>query len=278
MISGFVLAKPGEKISKSKSNDSNSPMALIETHSADAIRYWAANSKLGTDTFFSEEELKISKRFINKLYNAAKFAVMQLEDFVKPEQFDESGLLPVDRWILERVNETTIKAAGLLEDYEIGQARHEIDSLFWKDFCDFYIEIAKERLYQPLKHGEEQRYSGQIAVYYSLLGILKLYAIYTPYVTEAIYQDFYRSREKEISLHQTIWTTKETNSVYIEFGGHLKEVIAEVRRNKTEKQMSMKDTIPELIITCPRKFRDFYRKSEKDIKACTGAEKIIIRN
>ncbi|MBQ9119429.1 MAG: valine--tRNA ligase [Lachnospiraceae bacterium] len=278
MISGFVLAKPGEKISKSKNNGSNSPMALIETHSADAIRYWAANSKLGTDTFFIEEELKISKRFINKLYNAAKFAIMQLEDFVLPEQYDEAELLPIDRWILERVNETTKKAISLLEDYEIGQARHEIDNLFWKDFCDYYIEIAKERLYQPEKHGAKERYSGQIAVYYSLLGILKLYAIYTPYVTEYIYQDFYTRFEKEASLHQTIWETKPENTIYIEFGEHLKDIIAEVRKNKTEKQMSMKDTIPELIITCPKRFRDFYRKSEKDIKACTGAEKVIIRN
>lgn len=277
MISGFVLAKPGEKISKSKNNDANSPMALIENHSADAIRYWAANSKLGTDTFFSEDELKISKRFINKLYNAAKFAIMQLEDFEKPKEYDLSKLLPVDRWILERVNETTIRAASLLDEYEIGQARHEIDNLFWKDFCDYYIEIAKERLYQPEKHGAEQRYSGQIAVYYSLLGILKLYAIYTPYVTEYIYQDFYRKYEQEISLHQTTWITKETNQAYVAFGEHLKEIIAEVRKRKTEKQMSMKDTIPELIITCPKKYRDFYRQSEMDMKACTGAEKIILR-
>ncbi len=278
MISGFVLAKPGEKISKSKNNDANSPLHLVDTHSADAIRYWAANSKLGTDTFFSEDELKISKRFLNKLYNAAKFAIMQLEDFEKPEQFDETKLLPIDRWILQRVNETTIKATSLLEDYEIGQARHEIDNLFWKDFCDYYIEIAKERLYQPQKHGAEQRYSGQIAVYYSLLGILKLYAIYTPYVTEYIYQDFYRKFENEISLHQTTWETKKGEEIYIEFGEHMKEIIADVRKKKTENQMSMKDSIPELIITCPRKFREFYKLSEKDIKACTGAEKIIIRN
>ena len=277
MISGFVLAKPGEKISKSKNNASSSPMALAERHSADAIRYWAANTKLGTDTFFSEDELKISKRFINKLYNAAKFAVMQLDDFKKPEACEESKLLPVDRWILQRVNETTIRATKLLNDYEIGQARHEIDDLFWKDFCDYYIEIAKERLYQPEKHGEAQRISGQIAVYYSLLGILKLYAIYTPYVTEYIYQDFYRKYEKEISLHQTIWEIKPEERIYIEFGEHLKEVIARVRKEKTEKQMSMKDSIPELIITCPKKFRDFYKKSEKDIKACTGAQNIIIR-
>ncbi|MDE6054537.1 MAG: valine--tRNA ligase, partial [Lachnospiraceae bacterium] len=157
MISGFVLAKPGEKISKSKNNNTDSPMDLIERHSADAIRYWAANSRLGTDTFFSEDELKISKRFIQKLYNAAKFAILQLNGFAKPEIYEESALLPVDRWILQRVNETTLRAVELLNDYEIGQARHEIDNLFWKDFCDYYIEIAKERLYQPEKHGLEQR-------------------------------------------------------------------------------------------------------------------------
>ena len=166
------------------------------------------------------------------------------------------------------------------QDYEIGQARHEIDNLFWKDFCDYYIEIAKERLYQPEKHGQAQRYSGQIAVYYSLLGILKLYAIYTPYVTEYIYQEFYRKDgyEREISLHKTLWETGKSEQVYIEFGEHLKAVIAEVRREKTEKQMSMKDTIPELVITCPKKFRDFYEKSEKDIMACTGAGRIVFRD
>ena len=275
MISGYVLAKPGEKISKSKNNAGSSPIALIETHSADAIRYWAANSKLGTDTFFSAEELKISKRFLNKLYNASKFAILQLEDFTKPAQYDESGLLPVDRWILQRVNETTLKAAGLLEDYEIGQARHEIDNLFWRDFCDYYIEIAKERLYQPMKHGAAQRYSGQIAVYYGLLGILKLYAIYTPYMTEYIYQNFYRQYEKEISLHQTLWITGQVQDEYLTFGAHLESVIAQVRKDKSEKQMSMKDSLPELVISCPVSLREFYEKSLGDIMACTGAEKVV---
>ncbi len=278
MISGFVLAKPGEKISKSKKNGADAPMELIERHSADAVRYWSANSKLGTDTFFSEDELKISKRFIQKLYNAAKFVVLQLDGFKKPKIYNESVLLPVDRWILQRVNNTTLNAIKLLNNYEIGQARHEIDNLFWKDFCDYYIEIVKERLYQPEKHGVQQRYSGQIAIYYSLLGILKLYAIYTPYITEYIYQDFYRNYEKEISLHQTLWETRTEEQIYIAFGEHLKEVISSVRRDKTERQLSMKEPIPELVITCPKKFRDFYRKSEKDLKACTGAERIVIRN
>lgn len=278
MISGFVLAKPGEKISKSKNNGSNSPNALIEAHSADAIRYWAANSKLGTDTYFAEDDLKISKRFINKLYNASKFAIMQLEGFEKPESFDKNALLPIDRWILDRVNETTFKAQKLLEDYEIGQARHEIDNLFWKDFCDYYIEIAKERLYQPEKHGRENQLSGQIALYHSLLGILKLYAIYTPFVTEYIYQDFFRGKEKEISIHQTIWSGETPDKLYLEFGEHIKQEISEVRKFKTENQMSMKDSIPELEIKTPEKFTALYAKTEKDLKACTSAETIIFES
>ncbi len=278
MISGFVLAKPGEKISKSKNNAGSSPLALIEAHSADAIRYWAANSRLGTDTFFSEEELRLSKRFLNKLYNAARFVVLQLEDFTKPALYDEAGLLPVDRWILQRVNETTLKAARLLEDYEIGQARHEIDNLFWRDFCDYYIEIVKERLYQPKKHGADQRYSGQIAVYYGLLGILKLYAIYTPYMTEYIYQDFYRKYEKAISLHQTLWATGQVQENCLAFGTHLENVIARVRKDKSEKQMSMKDPIPELVISCPAGLKEFYEKSLGDILACTGAGRIVLQD
>ena len=278
MISGFVLAKPGEKISKSKNNASNSPMMLIEKHSADAMRYWAANSKLGTDTFFSEEELKISKRFLNKLYNASKFVILQLNEFTPENAMKEEKMLPIDRWIMERVNETTIRAAQLLNEFEIGQARHEIDELFWSDFCDFYIEIAKERLYQPQKHGEENCRSGQTALYYSLLGILKLYAIYTPYMTDYIFQEYYRQYEKEISLHQTIWQTKTTQTEYLEFGEHVKATLTQVRKDKTQKQMSMKDPIEKLTITCPKAYREFYQKTLGDLYACTAAEKIMIRS
>ena len=276
MISGFVLAKPGEKISKSQNNATLSPTALIEKHSADAIRYWAANAKLGTDTFFEEEELKIAKRFLTKLYNAANFCIMHLADYNKDEIQVLS--LPVDRWILQRVHETTKQVAKLLDNYEIGQARHVIDELFWKDFCDYYIEIVKERLYQPMKHGEMERKSGQCAIYYSLLGILKLYAIYTPHMTEYIYQQYYRTFEREGSLHQTLWKIEGEDSNILEFGQRLMAVIGEVRKGKAEKQLSMKEELEELIITTPASMAKYFAATEKDIKACTGARKLIIRS
>ena len=113
-------------------------------------------AKLGTDTFFSEEELKISKRFLNKLYNASKFAILQLNEFTPENAMKEEKMLPIDRWIMERVNETTIRAAQLLNEFEIGQARHEIDELFGAISAIFILKLQKERLYQPQKHGEEK--------------------------------------------------------------------------------------------------------------------------
>jgi len=100
MICGFVMAKKGEKISKSKGNSALEPKALVEQYSADAIRYWAANSKLGTDTMFSQEDLKIASRFLTKLWNAAKFTLMHLEDY---KSQDVKSLMPVDQWILQRI-------------------------------------------------------------------------------------------------------------------------------------------------------------------------------
>ena len=189
MICGFILAKKGEKISKSKSNNSLDPKFLIATHSADVLRYWTAGARLGTDTFFSPDELSISKRFITKLWNAAKFSISHLQDI---DLSQKPKLMPVDEWMIERVNETTTSATRLLYEYEIGSARHEIDELFWKDFCDNYIEIVKERLYRPDIHGTRARKSGQYATYYALLNILRLYAPYVPHITEHIYQAFFQ--------------------------------------------------------------------------------------
>lgn len=273
MISGFVMAKKGEKISKSKNNGSNEPMNLIRVHSADAIRYWAANSKLGTDTFLNEEDLKLSKRFINKLWNSSKFAVMHLQDFNKE---DSVNLMPVDRWIINRVKETVALTRSDLNNYEIGSARHKIDDLFWKDFCDYYLEIVKDRLYKPEVHGVEARKSAQYALYYAMLNILKLYAIYVPHITDYIYQEFFRNYEGYVSIHSTLWEKdEEVDKLSLEFGEELKELIGSIRKYKSESGLSMKDEISSVSIKSSKDLMEFYKASEKDIKACCSAIDIL---
>ncbi len=273
MICGFVLAKKGEKISKSKNNAASSPKELIQKHSADALRYWVAGSKLGTDTMFSEDELKISKRFLTKLWNAASFCIMQLQDFdgMKPKE-----LLPIDEWIIERVKILEKTVTEYLDQYEIGLAKHEIDEFFWNDFCDNYLEIIKDRLYKPEIHGEKERLSGQYALYNVLLETLKLYSIYVPYITEEIYQSHFKNFEKSISIHKMQWSMKSDakNDDILYFGENIKNIIGEVRRYKSERNLSLKEKINNLKIFIPEKQLIYFKKTLKDIKACTWAEDI----
>lgn len=274
MICGFVLAKKGEKISKSKSNSEFSPKLIIENHSADVIRYWAANSKLGSDTFFSIDELTIAKRFITKLWNASKFSISHLQDINLDAHVN---LMPVDRWIIERCKQTTMNARKFLDQYEIGPARHEIDDFFWKDLCDYYIEIVKERLYQPEIHGYEERQSSQYALYFCMLNILKLYAIYVPHITEYIYQEFFRQYENSISLHKLQWETeKSVDDEIIIFGEKLKDIITETRKYKSENALSMKTEIEEVVINTDDKYAELFKQTISDIKACCRAKNIKI--
>jgi len=274
MVCGFVLAKKGEKISKSKGNSELSPKELIENHSADVIRYWAANSKLGTDTFFSVDDLRIAKRFITKLWNASRFALSHLQDIDINADIE---LMPVDRWIIERCKQTIVEARSLLEQYEIGSARHKIDEFFWKDLCDYYLEIVKERLYQPEKRGVRERQSAQHALYYCMLNVLKLYAIYVPHITEYIYQSFFRQYEKSISLHRLCWETEEiADHEILVFGEKLKGIVSETRKYKTENALSMNAEMEKIVIATDEKLMELFQQTIDDIKACCHAKIVEI--
>lgn len=275
MISGFVLAKRGEKISKSKGNGAD-PAALIAEHSADAMRLWAANARLGTDTFFAPEELQPEKRFLTKLWNAAKFSLSLLEDF-SPEYLPDS-LPAADRWLLARRDETVRAAASLLGQYEAGQARHEIDRFFWNDFCDTYIELAKDRLYSSEKEDEPGRKAAQYTLYHGLFAVLQLYAPFAPHITETIYQEFFRSRMPERSLHLTRWPQpKEPDQTLLRFGERLKENLSAMRKEKTERGLSLRAEIPCLPIRAEEELLPLFRESEHDLLACARAERMELK-
>jgi valyl-tRNA synthetase len=295
MICGFVLAKKGEKISKSKDNATLSPNALIEKYSADAIRYWAANAKLGTDTMFAEDELQTAKRFITKLWNAAKFVLMHLEDY-EMQEIEYTKLMPIDRWILEKHSEMQDKVIKYMNEYEVGSARHEIDEYFWKDFCDNYLEIVKDRVYKPEVHGSKNRLSAQYALYHSFLGILKIYAVYVPHIVEEIYQAFFKRFEKSASIHSTTWSTrmvsitgnlnntgnigdtgitgKKLDKIILKYGEIMKEILVKIRKYKSDKNLSLKTELESILITTSDENILFLKMTVKDLHACTGAKSI----
>lgn len=275
MICGFVLAKPGEKISKSKGNAKLTPQALIDTYSADVIRYWAASAKLGTDTFFDQQEMQdASKRTITKIWNSSKFVLSHLKDF--DPDYCPKAMLPIDQWLVERTNQTVSEVCKLLDEYEIGLARKLIDDLFWKDLCDNYIEIAKERLYEPDIHGIEERKAAQKAIYYCLLTVIKMYSIYIPHLTEYIYQKGLRDFVGADSIHLTVWPNVESvDDKILAFGEQLKDSVSLMRKYKSDNNLSMRAEVEEFCIRCTEEMKPLFEASEKDLLACSHAKKII---
>ena len=273
MISGFVLAKKGEKISKSKNNAKMSPNDLLDTYGADMIRYWTASNKLGTDTWFDTKDIESSKRFMNKLWNSAKFVDMHIKD---ADLSEEAELQSIDKWLISRCHETFEKYQQQMENYEMGLARQEIDKFFWNDLCDNYLEMAKERLYNPdNKYGDSQK-AAQQTLATVFLEVLKMYSPFVPHITEYIYQELYKSKLKDELLSTSKFTELPYDKKYIEFGDAMKKVVGDVRKYKTERNLSMKEPIEELKISMSLDNIRCLRDSILGIQSCTRAEHIDV--
>lgn len=273
MISGFVLAKKGEKISKSKNNAKMSPNDLLDTYGADMIRYWTASNKLGTDTWFDTKDIESSKRFMNKLWNSAKFVDMHIKD---ADLSGEAELQSIDKWLISRCHETFEKYQQQMENYEMGLARQEIDKFFWNDLCDNYLEMAKERLYNPdNKYGDSQK-AAQQTLATVFLEVLKMYSPFVPHITEYIYQELYKSKLKDELLSTSKFKELPYDKKYIEFGDAMKKVVGDVRKYKTERNLSMKEPIEELKISTSLDNIRCLRDSILDIQSCTRAEHIDV--
>jgi valyl-tRNA synthetase len=272
MISGHVMASKEEKISKRKSNSKMEPTEIIKTYSADAIRCWAAMGSLGSDIVFSEGEIKNSNKLINKLWNASKFVLMHLEDY----KYDDTvALLPMDQWIIAKYNEMFRRYRNYLEKYEIGLALKEAERFFW-NFCDNYIEIVKNRLYKPEIYSEASQKSGQIACYQVLLGIIKCFAIYMPHITEEVYKNFFERYESQCSIHLTLLQqiSEEVQHGIIESGDMVVEIISQVRKYKSENNVSLKTELDKVDIYTSD--MEFVNKVDYDIKATCNCLKLNV--
>ncbi|WHQ47071.1 MAG: valine--tRNA ligase [Candidatus Midichloria sp.] len=203
MISGWCMAADKSKMSKSKGNVVT-PQKLIEEKSADTVRYWAANSKLGSDIVYSEEAFKLGHRLINKIWNIAKFCSIHLPKLVESSISIKGSIetrtinQSLDFWILTKLKKVIKLATKHFENFEYWDAKNVIEEFFWKDYCNNYIELAKHRLYNDNKISEQQ--SGVATIKHSLSAILKLFAPFIPHLTEEIYQTLFP--HELVSIHQ----------------------------------------------------------------------------
>ncbi len=272
-ITGNVTLK-GEKMSKSKGNVV-SPQDVLEKYGADALRYWAASSKLGEDFEYQEKDVVTGKRLVNKLSNAANFVFMNLKDFdfKKPKKLEK-----IDELFLDELNRTIYTTTPHFEEYDYARAKLNTEEFFWKFYCDHYLEIVKWRVYNGTK---EQKMSAFYTLYKSLLTILKMLAPIMPFVTEEIYQKHFRKIEKVKSIHISEWPEydakkikKWSNRKYFPFANEwfmLTDLISKIRGVKTQNKKPMNHPI---MLTIDKKTYGALKEIIQDLKNVTNAKEI----
>jgi valyl-tRNA synthetase len=274
IISGWALDPNGKKMSKSKGN-AILPKTMLDKFSGDALRYWASTAKLGEDVPTQEKDFQNGHKIANKLFNASKFALMHLEDFDPKTKIKYENLEEADKWILSKLHEVINLNTESLDKFEYSKARYNLDYFFKNILCDNYLEIVKDRLYNPDVRGKEKRISAQYALYHAITSCLKMYAPFLSFVTEEIYSWLFAKQDKIKSIHQASWPEFKaslSSEAINEVGDEVLLVIEEVRKFKAQEQMSMKVELSRILINTNKDISSFV----DDIKACTSAKEISI--
>jgi valyl-tRNA synthetase len=280
LISGWGLAGEGmAKISKSRGGGPIAPMAMIEKYSSDALRYWAASTSPGKDSVISEEKIQMGVKMVTKLWNVARFS----ERFILESPSADIQAIPseaftiADRWILARLQELIHRVTASMQAYEYAAAKSEIETFFWKDLADNYLEMAKQRLYNP---GHPQHAGAVAAIRQLLLDLLKLLAPFLPYITDTIYQELFATAGGTTSVHTAAWPVFEpglADPAALQFGETLVEVATAVRRYKSEQNLGLGSEFSRLQLTAASpESATALRSASADLSSVTRAQAIEI--
>ncbi len=194
-ISGWVLDPDRKKMSKSKGNVIT-PMHLLDQYGADAVRYWSLAARLGTDTAFDEKVLKVGRRLVTKVWNAAKYVLSQ--------SAAEGALThPLDVAFLARLRETVLKATAALDGLDYASALDAMERFFWSGFTDNYVEMVKAR---ARSETDAAGRASAVAALQLALGVqLRLLAPYVPYVVDEVWSWGFAAASGQLSIHRAPW-------------------------------------------------------------------------
>lgn len=185
-IHGLVRDSQGRKMSKSLGNGID-PLGVCEEYGADALRFTLVTGNTpGNDMRFYMERVEANRNFANKIWNASKFVIMNLTDFDEAFVPEESDLTLADRWILTSFNETAARVTEDLDKFELGDAADAVYNFIWSSYCDWYIELAKKRLYQAAS--DRDKHTVQYVLVYVLTHTLEMLHPFMPFVTEHLWQ------------------------------------------------------------------------------------------
>ncbi|WP_127130663.1 valine--tRNA ligase [Georgenia sp. SYP-B2076] len=264
-ISGWILDPDRKKMSKSKGNVVT-PMGLLEEHGSDAVRYWAASARLGTDAAFEVGQMKIGRRLAIKILNASKFALTMGGD--APIVLDPAAVTtPIDRAMLAGLADVVEAATAALDAYDHTRALETTETFFWT-FCDDYLELVKDRAYN--REGtlpDAEVASARAALAIAVDTMLRLFAPVLPFATEEVWS-WYRAG----SVHQAAWPTAEPLRAAAAGGdpaliGATGQALAALRKVKSEAKVSQRTTFARARLEVPAAAVAYLQQALGDLRA-----------
>jgi len=259
-ISGWILDPDRKKMSKSKGNVVT-PAALFEQYSTDAVRYWAGCARPGLDTAFSEDQMKVGRKLAMKLLNASKFVL------TLGEPTSATTLRAVDASMLAKLRAVVDECTTALNGFDYARSLERTEAFFWW-FCDDYLELVKSRAY-----GEGDGASSARTALRTALGVLqRMFAPFLPFTAEEVW-----SWWQDGSVHRTNWPcVEELAEGDADLLDVVSNVLAEVRRAKTEAKLTQRHPIARLEITAPQDAREALDLAREDLQQASSIDVLEI--
>ncbi|MCR4420522.1 MAG: valine--tRNA ligase [Clostridia bacterium] len=270
LIHGLVRDAEGRKMSKSLGNGVD-PVEVIEKYGADSLRFMlVTNNAPGNDLRFNWERVEAARNFANKIWNAARFALLNLEDY-RPDGIEAAEELP-DRWILSRLGAVTREVGSYLEEYELGEAARVLYEFIWSEFCDWYLEMAKLRLY-----GEDaaRRHTAQRVLLQTLRELLKLLHPFMPFLTEEIWHYL---PDSGTSLMLQRWPVEpgRPDPAAEEAMGLLMEVIRGIRNIRGEMRLLPGRSVPAYLVAAEAGTRRVLEEGREYVRRLAQADPVQV--
>ena len=274
-LSGWVLDPDRKKMSKSKGNVVV-PMPLLTQHGADAVRYWAASGRPGTDTAVDEGQMKVGRRLAIKVLNASRFTLGRIPGSAPPA---DAVTQPLDRALLARLGDLVVEATAAFEAYDYSRALERTEAFFWS-FCDDYVELVKSRAYGD--PADPATASAQAALALALSVLLRLLAPFLSFVTEEVW-----SWWQDGSIHRARWPDPAELEPALVAGPDaarpdgalldvVAEVLSEVRRAKTTAKRSMRAGVRRLVVTGPADRLAAVAAARSDLEDAGGVSELVL--
>lgn len=273
LIHGLIRDEQGRKMSKSLGNGID-PMDVIDKYGADALRWFLSNgSAPGQDVRFSYEKMDAAWNFINKIWNASRFVLMNVEGMTVSDIQLEGEKTVADRWILTRLNETVEKVTDLFDRFEFGEAGRQLYNFIWDDFCDWYIEMSKEVLY-----GEDEgsKQMNKSILVYTLDQILRLLHPIMPFVTEEIWSKLPHEGQSLVTAAYPVVHEEFNDAAAVKGMEFLIELIRAVRNIRAEVNTPLSKPITLLIHTTDKEIDEFLVANKNYIERFCNPEELVI--